>query len=47
VFCVDGCGVDEKERDRDKYENDVEDVSGFEKSGALLARLGLEHLMCV
>jgi hypothetical protein len=33
VFCDDGRVVDEKERDRDEDENDVEDTSGYEKSG--------------
>jgi len=37
VFCNDGRVVDEKERDRDEDENDVEDTSGYEKSGVRLA----------
>jgi hypothetical protein len=37
VFCDDGRVVDEKERDGDEDENDVEDKSGYEKSGVRLA----------
>jgi len=33
VFCDDGRVVDEKVRDEDEDENDVEDTSGYEKSG--------------
>jgi len=31
----------------DKDENDMEDTSGYEKSGVRLARLGLEDLVLV
>jgi len=37
VFCDDGRVVNEKERDGDEDENDVEDASGYEKSGVRLA----------
>jgi len=37
VFCDDGRVVDEKERDGDGDEHDVEDMSGYEKSGVRLA----------
>jgi hypothetical protein len=37
VFCDDGRVVDEKEGDGDEDENDVEDTSGYEKSGVRLA----------
>jgi hypothetical protein len=33
VFCKDGRVVDEKERDGDEDENNVEDTSGYEDSG--------------
>jgi len=33
MFCDDGKVVDEKERDGDQHENDVEDTSGYAKSG--------------
>jgi hypothetical protein len=39
VFCNDGIVVDQKERDGDEDENDVEDTSGYEKSGDRLAWL--------
>jgi hypothetical protein len=32
VFCDDGRVVDKYERDGDEDENDVEDMSGYEKS---------------
>jgi hypothetical protein len=37
VFCDDDRVVDEKERDGDKDENDVQDTSGCEKSRVRLA----------
>jgi hypothetical protein len=37
VFCNDGRVVNEKERDGDEDENDVEDMSGYEKSCIRLA----------
>jgi len=37
VFYDDGRVVDEKERDGDEDENDVEDMSGYEKSGVRIA----------
>ena len=33
MFCNDGKVVDEQEREGDEVENDVEDMSGYEKSG--------------
>jgi hypothetical protein len=42
VFCDDGRDVDEKEKDGDDDKNDVEDTSGYDKSGVQLARLGWE-----
>jgi hypothetical protein len=47
VFCDDGRVVIEKERDEDEHENDVEDTSGYEKSGVQLALLGWEDLVSV
>jgi len=37
VFCDDGRVVDEKERDWDQDEKEVENLSGYEKSGVQLA----------
>jgi hypothetical protein len=37
VFCDDGKVVDNKERDAEEDENDVEDTSGHEQSGVQLA----------
>jgi hypothetical protein len=38
VFCDDDRVVDEREREmRDEDDNDVEDTSGYEKSGVRLA----------
>jgi len=37
VVCDDGRVVNEKERDGDEDEHDVEDTSGYEKSGVRLA----------
>jgi hypothetical protein len=37
VFCDDGRVVDEKEKDGDDDVNDVEDTSGYDKSGVQLA----------
>jgi hypothetical protein len=37
VFCDDGKVVDEKERDGDEDENDMENTSGYEKSRVRLA----------
>jgi hypothetical protein len=43
VFCDDG-----REREMgDEDRNDMEDMSGFEKLGVQLARLGLEDLVSV
>jgi hypothetical protein len=36
VFCDDGRIVEEKERDGDEDENNVENTSGYEKSGVRL-----------
>ena len=47
MFCDDDRVVDEKERDGDQDENDVEDTSGYEKSGVRLAGLGWEDLVLV
>jgi hypothetical protein len=47
VFCSDGRVVDEKERDGDDDENDVEDTSGYLKYGVRLARLGWDDLISV
>jgi len=37
VLCNDGRVVDDKERDRDEDENDVDDTSRYEKTGVRLA----------
>jgi hypothetical protein len=37
VFCDDGRVMDEKERHGDEDENDVEDISRYDKSGVRLA----------
>jgi hypothetical protein len=37
VFCDDGRVVDKTERDGDEDEQNVEDMSGYEKSGVQLA----------
>ena len=47
MFCDDDRVVDEKERDGDQDENDVEDTSGYGKSGVRLAGLGWEDLVLV
>jgi len=44
-FSNDGRVVDEKERDGDEAENDMEDTSQPEKSGVRLAWLGSEDLV--
>jgi len=44
-FCDDSRVVDEKERDGDGDENDVEDTSRYEISGVLLAWLDWEDLV--
>ena len=36
MFCDVGRGVDEKERDREEDENDMEDTCGYDKSGVRL-----------
>ena len=41
--CDDGRVVDKKERDEDEDESDMEDTSGYEKSGVRLAWLGVEE----
>jgi len=41
--CDDGRVVDKKERDGDENESDMEDTSGYEKSGVRLASLGVEE----
>jgi len=41
VFCNDGRVVDEKERDGDDDEHNVEDTSGYERSGVQLCLIGL------
>jgi hypothetical protein len=45
VFCDDGRVMDEREGEVDEDENDVEDTSGYEKSGERLARLSWEDLV--
>jgi hypothetical protein len=47
VFCDDGKVVDNKERDGEEDENDVEDTSGHEQSGVQLAWLGWADLVSV
>jgi len=47
VFCDDGRVMNKKERAGDVDENDVEDTSGYEKSGVRLALLGWEDLVSV
>jgi len=47
VFCDAGKVVDEKERLGDEDGNDMEDTSGYEKSGVRLAWLGLADLVSV
>jgi len=47
VFCDDGRVEDEKARDGDGDENDVEDMSGYKKSRVRLAWLGIENLVSV
>jgi hypothetical protein len=47
VFCNDGRVVNEKQRNGNEDEYDVEDTSGYEESGVQLARLGWENLVSV
>jgi hypothetical protein len=47
VFCDDGRVVNENERNGDEDEHDVEDTSGYEKSGVRLAGLGWEDPVSV
>jgi len=45
VFCNDGRVLDEKEKDAADDKNNVEDMSGSEKSGVQLAWLRREYLV--
>jgi hypothetical protein len=45
VFCDNGRVVDEKERDGDEDQNDVEDASRYEKSAVRLTSLDWEDLV--
>jgi len=45
VLCDDGRVVDKKEINGDEDEHNVEDMSGYEKSGVQLAWLGWEELI--
>jgi hypothetical protein len=47
VFCDDGRVVDEKEREGDKVENDMENPSGYEKSRVRLALLDWKDIVSV
>ena len=47
MFCDDGRVMDEKQRDGDEDENDVEDPCRYEHSTARLAWLGIEDLVLV
>jgi len=47
VFCDSGRVMDEKEREGDENETNVEDTSGYDKSGVQLTWLGSEDPISV